>query len=312
MMHTVRAVCMVVLIFTSLFLNPVLAQEKVAAQKMFATPEEAAEALGTSYESGDPKAIARILGDEAMRLVSSGDPVIDRHEREWFLSLYKEGHEVVFESDDRAVLQLGKDEFPYPVPIVKQDKGWRFDPSEGHEDLLSRRISKTELSALDVVITCVDAQREYFRQDQNGDGVQEYAPKFKSSPDRHDGLYWERKPGFAPSPIGDLADIISKEGYKSAENGKMLLYRGYFYKILMSQGANAPGGVREYLVDGKMTGGFAMAAFPVRYGVSGILTYIVNQEGVVYQKDLGPNTVEIGKEMKAFDPDETWTKGREN
>jgi len=247
-----------------------------------------------------------------MRLVHSGDPVTDRYEREWFLSLYRERHAVVYENDDRAVVQLGKDEYPYPIPIVKGDKGWGFDPSEGHEDLLSRRISKAELSALDVVVACLEAQRAYFRQDPDRDGVPEYAQKFRSAPDRHDGLYWERKSGDAPSPIGALAEIISKEGYKPTGDGKTAFYRGYCYKILEAQGRHAPGGPREYVVDGKMTGGFALAAFPVRYGISGVLTFIVNHEGVIYQKDLGPNTVAIGNEMTAFDPDETWTRGCQN
>jgi len=284
--------------------------ERAPAQKTFSSAEEAAKALATSYKDLDLKAVAGILGDQGQRLVSSGDPVIDRYEREWFLALYDEGHEIVFEGEDRAVLQLGRDEYPYPIPIVKKGKGWRFDPSEGHEDLLSRRISKAELSALDVLLAYVAAQRDYFRQDHDGDGVLEYARRFRSSPGKHDGLYWKNKPGEAPSPIAPLADAAQKEGYKPVVEEKTTVYRGYCYRILWAQGSHAPGGAREYLVDGKMTGGFALAAFPVRYGVSGVFTFIVNQEGVVYQKDLGPKTTAFGKEMTLFDPDKTWTKGR--
>jgi len=157
------------------------------------------KALGAAYKRGDPKAVAKILGDKGLQLVSSGDPVIDRYERSWFLSLFKEAHEVVPESETRAVLQLGRDEYPYPIPIVKERDKWRFDPEEGHEDLLSRRISKAELSALNLMVACVDAQREYYRQDHDGDGVFEYARKFRSSPGQHDGLYWERKPEKRPA-----------------------------------------------------------------------------------------------------------------
>ena len=309
-MGLIRVVSIILMITGHLFLDSALCKETVGPQKIFATAEEATEALDTAYKSGDNKTVAEILGDKGLRLVSSGDPIIDHYEREWFLSLYREGHEVFYEGDDRAVLQLGRDEYPYPIPMVKKGEGWRFDPSEGHEDLLSRRISKAELSALDVLVAYVDAQREYFRQDHNGDGVLEYAQRFRSSPGQHDGLYWERKPGDAPSPAAALADALDKEGYKPAKEGKMTVYRGYFYKILRAQGAHAPGGAREYVVDGKTTGGFALVAFPVRYGVSGVLTFIVNQDGAVYHRDLGPKTVELGNEMTVFDPDKSWTKGQ--
>jgi len=301
MVYLLQVLSMVLTITGYLFLDSSFGEEK-----------EAAKALGTAYKSGNRKAAAEILGDRGQRLVSSGDPIIDHYEREWFLSLYKEGHEVSLEGEDRAVLQLGRDEYPYPIPIVKKGKGWRFDPSEGHEDLLSRRISKAELSALDVVVAYLDAQREYFRQDHNGDGVLEYAQRFRSSPGQHDGLYWESKPGEAPSPVAPLVDAVQKEGYAPVKEGKMAVYRGYFYKMLKAQGAHAPGGAREYVVNGKMTGGFALAAFPVRYGVSGVLTFIVNQDGAVYQKDLGPKTVALGNEMTLFNPDKSWTKGQSN
>jgi hypothetical protein len=291
------------------FLAPAFGKGEKVSQQTFTSAEEAAKALGAAYKRGDPKGVTKILGDKGLQLVSSGDPVIDRYERSWFLSLFKEAHEVVPESETRAVLQLGKDEYPYPIPIVKEGKKWRFDPEEGHEDLLSRRISKAELSALELMVACVDAQREYYRQDHDGDGVFEYARKFRSSPGQHDGLYWERKPGEAPSPVSGLADAFLKEGYRPAKEGQLFVYRGYFYKMLAAQGAHAPGDAREYVVNGKMTGGFAVLAFPTRYRVSGVLTFMVNQEAVVYQKDLGPKTVALGKEMALFNPDKSWSKG---
>jgi len=311
--HFAAAVCVeliVVLAASGLyFLPPAFGKGEKVTQQTFASAEEAAEALGAAYKRGDSKSVAKILGDKGLQLVSSGDPVIDRYERSWFLSLFKEAHEVVPESETRAVLQLGKDEYPYPIPIVKERDKWRFDPDEGHEDLLSRRISKAELSALNLMVACVDAQREYYRQDHDGDGVFEYARKFRSSPGQHDGLYGERKQGEAPSPVGALVEAFLKEGYRPAKEGQLAVYRGYFYKMLAAQGARAPGGARDYIVNGKMTGGFAMLAFPVRYRVSGILTFMVNQEAVVYQKDLGPKTVAFGKEMAFFDPDKSWSKG---
>jgi hypothetical protein len=266
--------------------------------------------LGAAYQEGDLKSVADILGDKGWRLVFSGDPVIDRHERAWFLSLYREGHEVVAESASRAVLQLGNDEQPYPIPMVKRGKRWRFDPSEGHEDLLSRRMRKAELSAVNVVLAYVEAQREYHQQDRKGDGVVEYAQKLKSTPGQHDGLFWEGQPGKAAGPLADLAAVAGEEGYRGVRVGDLPIYRGYAYKVLTAQGPRAPGGTRDYLVGGRMTEGFALVAFPLRYGVSGVLAFLVNQDGVIYQKDLGPKTVDLGQQMTHFDPDQTWTKGQ--
>ena len=242
----------------------------------------------------------------------SGDPVIDRHERAWFLSLYREGNEVDPKGESRAVLNLGKDEQPYPIPLVQVGAEWRFDPSEGHEDLLSRRMGKNELSALNVVVAFVEAQREYHKQPQRGDAIQEYAQKLKSTPGQHDGLYWEGSAGKGAGPLAGLADLAGKEGYRPAKAGEPRIYRGYVYKPLTAQGPQAPGGAREYIVNGRMTAGFALVAFPIRYGISGVLTFLVNQDGVVYQNDLGPKTVEVGRSMTRFDPDTTWTKGQAN
>jgi hypothetical protein len=306
--------CAGVLLLTAVLLvyPAAFGQGKGGPQRTFATPAKAAKALGAAYQKGDPKTVAEILGDKAWRLVFSGDPVIDRHERAWFLSLYQEGHAVEAESDTRAVLNLGRDEQPYPIPIIKRGKRWRFDPSEGHEDLLSRRMSKNELSAVNVVLAYVEAQREYHQQDRNGDGVVEYAQKLKSSPGQRDGLFWEGQPGKAAGPLAGLVEAVSKEGYRGAKAGELPIYRGYAYSILTAQGPRAPGGTRDYVVHGRLTGGFALVAFPLRYGISGVMTFLVNQDGVVYQKDLGSKTVELGRQMTRFDPDKTWTKGQAN
>jgi hypothetical protein len=254
--------------------------------------------------------VAEVLGDKARRLVFSGDPVIDRHEREWFLSLYEEGHKVVADGNRSAVLQIGKDRQPYPIPIMKKGARWRFDPSEGHEDLLSRRISKAELTAVNVVVAYVDAQREYHQQDRSGTGTRAYAQRFRSAPGRKDGLYWEGAADKSESPIAALMAAAIKEGYEPTREGELPVYRGYVYKILTAQGPLASGGAREYIVNGRMTEGFALVAFPARYGVSGIMTFVVNQDGVIYQTDLGPKTVEVGRKMTHFNPDPSWVKGQ--
>jgi len=286
--------------------------QKVFSQQTFPTAKEAARALGAAYGSHDQKGIAEILGDKGFRLVSSGDPVTDHHEANWFRSLYKEAHEVEPQSENRAVLSLGRDGQPYPIPLVKEAGRWRFDPSEGHEDLLSRRISKSELSALNVVIAYVGAQREYNAKDWNGDGQREYAQRLASRPGKHDGLHWEKATGQRAGPLTDLVEIATQEGYRQRKEGEPSVYRGYVYKILKSQGAKAPGGSLDYLVGGRMSKGFALVAFPVRYAVSGVLTFLVNQEGIIYQKDLGPQTSEHCQAMTQFNPDRSWTKGSSN
>jgi hypothetical protein len=306
--HVVLATFMLSVCFAP---TTALGKAKAQPQKGFSTAEEAAQALADAYKNADLKALVEILGPKGQRVVSSGDPVLDRLERDWFLSLYDEGHEIMPENRSRAVLQLGKDEQPYPIPIVKREGKWRFDPNEGHEDLLSRRMSKNELSALNVVVAYVEAQKEYHQKDQDGDGVLEYAQRWLSTEGKHDGLYWKGKPGENESPILKLGELARKEGYPIDSPVGPSPYRGYYYKILKAQGPNAPGGTIDYVVNGRMVSGFALVAFPARYGVSGIMTFVVNQDGVVYQKDLGSKTVQIGQSMTLFNPDKGWSKGQD-
>jgi hypothetical protein len=284
---------------------------KTQPQKSFPTAEEAAQALADAYKSADRKVLVEILGPKGQGLVSSGDPVLDRIERDWFISLFEEAHEIVPENRSRAVLQLGKDEQPYPIPIVKRAGKWYFGPSEGHEELLSRRMSKTELSALNVVVAYVEAQKEYHQKDRDGDGVLEYAQQWLSTEGNRDGLYWKGQPGESESPIVKLGDIARQEGYPIDSPAGPFPYRGYYYKILKAQGQNAPGGAINYVVNGHMVGGFALVAYPARYCVSGIMTFMVNQDGVVYQKDMGAKTAQIGQSMALFDPDKSWSKGQD-
>lgn len=308
-----RVICVALAALTlSLYFVPAASfgQGQGKAQKGFATAEEAAKALAGAYKKADVKALVEILGPKGHRIVSSGDPIEDRIERDWFVSLYEEGHETLPESSSRAVLQLGKDEQPYPIPIVKKGGKWHFDPSEGHEELLSRRMSKNELSALNVVVAYVEAQKEYRQKDHDGDKVLEYAQRWRSTEGNRDGLYWKGQPGEGESPVAKLAEVVRGEGYPVDSPVGPFPYRGYYYKILKAQGPNASGGAIDYVVDGNMIGGFALIAYPARYNVSGIMTFMVNQEGVVYQKDLGSKTVQTGKDMTLFDPDKSWSKGK--
>lgn len=277
----------------------------------FPSAQAAALALGAAYESGNPAAVAAILGDTNQFLVRCGDPVIDRHEREWFLAQFRKGHKVEPDGSIRAVLEIGSRDEPYPIPIVKAGKRWRFDPKEGHEDLLSRRMSKTELTALEVLQETAKDQADYFKKDRDGDGIQEYARLFRSAPDRRDGLCWEEAPGKLEGPLAKFARMMIKEGYDLKASANSMTYCGYAFRILLSQGPDAPGGARNYIVKGKMTGGFAIVAWPLRYGASGILTMLVGPAGVVYQKDFGAATAAAVRSMTRFNPDQTWDEGSE-
>ena len=204
------------------------------------------------------------------------------------------------------VLQTGKDEWPFPIPLVKENDRWRFDTSAGKEEIINRRIGRNELDVIQVCLAIVDAEREYYQRDPDGDKLLQYAQKFISTKGKRDGLYWETKPDEQPSPLGPLVAQARGEGYKGAA-GKPIPYHGYYYKILTGQGKDAPGGAYDYLVKGKMMGGFGMVAYPAQYGSSGIMTFIVNHDGVVYQKDLGANTASVAQSMTKFNPDKTWT-----
>ena len=231
----------------------------------------------------------------------------DRAVRERFLKAYEAKNALIPDGDAKAVLQIGTEEWPFPIPIVKKGEKWFFDTKKGKEELINRRIGRNELDTIQTCLAYVDAQREYAGKDRDGDGLFEYAQKFVSTPGKKDGLYWEAKPGEEESPFGDLFARATREGYKKTSN-KPIPYHGYFFKILKAQGKNAPGGAYDYLVNGRMIGGFAMVAYPAQYGVSGVMTFVVNHDGIVYEKNLGKNTAKIAQAMKLFDPDKTWRK----
>jgi hypothetical protein len=254
--------------------------------------------------------LLKILGPEGKDLVWSGDEVSDRQRRDKFEKAYDEQHRLDAEGD-KEVLVVGKNNWPFPIPIIKKDGKWIFDTAGGKEEILNRRIGRNELDTIQTMLAIVDAEREYATKDHDGDGILKYAQKFKSDPGKKNGLYWETKEGQEPSPLGPLVAEARQEGYfekKSSE--KPSPYHGYFYRILTAQGPHAAGGAYEYIVDGKMIGGFAVVAYPAEYGNSGVMTFIVNHDGVVYQKDLGDDTEQKAKAMERFDPDETWAKVR--
>jgi hypothetical protein len=277
-----------------------------AAQELFKTPEEAASALVDAAKSGDAKALLAVLGPDGGAIVSSGDPVADQNAREKFVDAYDAKHTLELEGDGTQTLILGADDFPFPIPLVNKGGEWQFDTKAGADEILRRRVGRNELAAIQVAEAYVQAQNEYAALDPAGLGHGVYASRFLSNAGKKDGLYWPTATGETPSPLGDIAAKASVEGYKFG--GKPIPYHGYYYRILTRQGAGAPGGAYDYLVNGKLRGGFALIAYPSAYGNSGIMTFMVNHDGTVFEKDLGPETGQLAPKIEAFLPDSTWSK----
>ncbi|HYM02114.1 MAG TPA: DUF2950 domain-containing protein [Stellaceae bacterium] len=269
----------------------------------FASPEQAVKALVAAASANDKAALVRLFGKQATMLVSSGDPIADKAGRKRFVAAYAENNRIERESDAKAVLIVGKNEWPMPIPLVRDGNAWRFDAKSGAEEILNRRIGRNELAAIEVCRAFVDAERDYATQERQHDGLHEYARKFASSPGKHDGLYWAASPHEEQSPMGPLMVEARAEGYAPALRAP---YHGYYYKILTRQGPHAPGGAYDYVVKGHLIGGFALVAFPARYGDSGVMTFIVNQDGTVHEKNLGPRTTSLVHAMSAYDPDDSW------
>ena len=272
------------------------------AQRTFASPEAAVDALVAAARADRTAELVKILGPESRKLVNSGDTVADKLGRQKFVAVFAEKHSIEKADEGKATLVVGSEEWPFPIPLVRDGAVWRFDTAAGEREILRRRIGRNELSTIEVCGAYVDAQREYAAKDRNNDGILEFAQKFISTKGKQDGLYWETKPGELESPMGPLVARAHAEGYQRQP------YHGYYFKILKGQGKHAPGGAYSYLANGRMIGGFALVAYPATWGDSGIMTFLVNQDGVVYQKNLGPKTAEIARRMTSFDPDETWTK----
>ncbi|MCL5022726.1 MAG: DUF2950 domain-containing protein [Nitrospirae bacterium] len=278
-------------------------------QKTFASPEEAVKALIDAIKTDNKTELSVIFGPGSSSQLSSGDDVSDRAERERFLKAYEEKNCLEKKDNDKAILLVGNDDWPLPIPIVKKGSTWYFDTKAGKEEILNRRIGGNELRVIEVMQVYVGAQREYAGKDRDGDGIYAYAQKFASTPGKKDGLYWEAKEGEGESPSGPFVAKAAQEGYtRKAKTDKPSPFHGYYFRILTAQGKHAPGGAYDYIVKGNMTLGFGLIAYPAKYGYSGIMTFIVNQEGVVYQKDLGKNTTRVATTIKNYDPDKTWKK----
>jgi hypothetical protein len=277
-------------------------------QKEFSTGEDAVNAFVKALHENSREELLSIFGQDANDLVSSGDDVIDKERRQRFLKAYDEQHRLDADGNN-LVIVVGKNDWPFPIPLTKDGQKWVFDTNSGMEETLNRRIGQNELDTIQVMLAIVDAEREYAEKARDGGGIRKYAQKFRSDPGKKNGLYWEAKEGEEQSPLGPLMAEARQEGYlekKSAEGTTP--YHGYFYRILTSQGEHADGGAYDYIVDGNMIGGFAVVAYPADFGNSGVMTFIVNHKGVVYQKDLGDETEQQAKAMKQFDPNETWKK----
>ena len=279
--------------------------------KGFSSPQQAVTALVTAVRRVDRAGIIAILGSGAQDLVFSGDSVEGKAEAASFIQAYDEKHQLKMTSATLATLMIGADDFIYPIPIIKVDKQWYFDVAAGREELLNRRIGSNELAVIQVMLAYVEAQLEYTSEDRDGDGVLEYAQKTKSDPGQKNGLYWPVKEGEKISPFGPFIAKAAREGYhgNDGDADEPQPYNGYYYKVVTRQGKNAPGGAYDYVVNGNMILGFGLLAYPAKYGVSGIMSFMVNQEGVIYESDLGEKTTDYVNKVEKYNPEEhVWRK----
>jgi hypothetical protein len=281
-------------------------KESSPAQKTFASPEDAVVALVDALKANDTAQLTQILGPDSRKILSSGDDVADKQAREVFLTAYAEKAELSFEGD-HTILSIGAEEWPVPIPLLKDGNNWRFDTAAGMQEVLFRRIGNNELTTLQLCKAYVEAQKEYASKGHDGRAKGIYARKFTSSNGKHDGLYWKSDDSNDKSPLGDLAAQAASDGYSKPDDKPVPFY-GYYFRILTGRGASAPGGALDYLVNGEMQKGFAMIAYPAEYKNSGVMTFIVDDKGKTFQKDLGAETAKAAAEVKAFDPDSSWEK----
>ncbi len=282
-----------------------LACSKPPNQTEFVNPDEAAKMVLQAFKAEDMESVRAIFGDEAVEIVSSGDPIADRHDRQVLALAMEQSWKWAPLGEDQMELIIGEEQWPFPVLLVKVGDKWRFDSEEGQTEVLARRIGRNELNTIDVCRAYVEMQKEYASRPHDGNKSGLFAQQLRSTPGRQDGLYWAVPPGERHSPLGDLAAEAAADGYAGGKPASSP-FRGYLFRTLAAQGAAAPGGRRSYIVDGEMTGGFALVAYPAEYGSSGIMTFIVNQDGIVYEKDLGEDTSNEAVRMTEYDPDETW------
>ena len=300
-------------VLTILLLSIVAATQMACSrtihQKDFASTDEAVQALMAAVKSGDTRALLEVLGSDAKPVIDSGDPVQDKNGREKFMQAYDTAHSFDNSTEGLTVLQVGTDNWPFPFPLVQHDGRWHFDTTEGTEEIVNRRVGDNELSTIQACLAFVDAEREYYVRNPQNDPLLHFAQKLISTEGQKDGLYWPATGDEPPSPLGAGFARARSEGYDVAGNKeKPEPYHGYIYRLLKGQGPDAHGGAYDYMVGDKMLGGFALIASPAEYGTSGVMTFIVNHDGVVYSKDLGPDTSKAAAEIHVFNPDKSWKR----
>jgi hypothetical protein len=281
------------------------------AQRSFDTPDKAAEALVAAVKAGKKDEALAILGGgaEAQKALSSGDAAADADDKKAFIEAYDKKHHIeTDETGAKATLDVGEDDWPFSIPLVKDAKGWHFDMAAGTQEILYRRVGRNELTTVDVLRAYVDAQDDYAKLEQSTEGSPAYAQKIVSSPGKKDGLYWPAAEGEAQSPLGELFADAASEGYKPGKSGQRQPFHGYFFKVLKKQGDDAKDGARDYVAHNRMIGGFAMIAWPAKYRNSGVQSFMVNQDGVVYESDLGPDTQRIASQTDTFNPGAGWSE----
>ena len=303
--HWLSVISCIMLIATLFIASLSYAQTTDISQNSYSSPEEAVNGLIAAVRANDTMAMLAILGQGSKEMLSSGDAVADRTGREKFLKAYDEKNILQQGPEDNWVLSVGNDNWPMPIPIVKKGAKWLFDTQEGKQEILNRRIGRNELQVMNVLHAYVDAQHEYASKDCSGGGKVEFAQRLISTKGRHDGLYWEATDGEEESPLGPLVAQAAEEGYSNADISP---FHGYYFRVLTGQGSHAEGGAYDYVVSGKMILGFAILAYPAEYKNSGVMTFIVNQEGIIYEKNLGSDTKQKSEAIKLFDPDPTWNK----
>lgn len=274
----------------------------------FASPDAAVNATVAAIRADDTTELSKILGVNAREVLSSGDEVADRNNTREFLRKYDEGHRLVTNSDGSVILEVGNDNWPMPFPIVQSADGWRFDTASGLDEVVARRIGRNELNCIQTCLAIADAQADYFKMSPDGQKPPAFAKRFISEPGTKNGLFWSASAGETPSPLGDLAASASAEGYAAGTNAEPRPYHGYHFRMLSAQGPFAPGGRMSYLENGRMVRGFAVIAYPAEYGRSGVMSFMIAKQGVVYERDLGPSTASIARGMTEFNPDQAWVE----
>jgi hypothetical protein len=286
---------------------PLLAAAPPEPRQHFSSPDAAMDTLVAAVRADDTAQLRALFGQAGLQDVSAGDPVANQAQRQKFLTAYDAKHAIDVKGDE-ARLSTGTDDWPFPIPLKHALQGWSFDVAAGREEILDRRIGANELYTQQVMLAYVDAQNEYFQVPHDGSKVQVYAQHLMSSAGKQDGLYWPTEEGQPQSPLGPLIAEARAAGYHPGENAEPQPYHGYYFHILKGQGPHAVGGAYDYVVNGQMLGGFGLVAWPAQWGNTGVMTFVVNQDGEIYQKDLGPKTAAIAKGMTRFDPDATWQK----